>query len=80
MAKMTIAEYQEKLERAQQKKARAEGAQQSLLERWKTDYGLNSAKEVKAKIAELEESIESDQETLSNLFKELDEAVDWEEL
>jgi hypothetical protein len=67
----------EKIEKAKQQKAKAEGALEKILDQWKEEYGCASIEEAQQKHDEISSCIEKEEERLNSLLNELEKITDW---
>jgi hypothetical protein len=80
---MTVEEFEgikEKIETIKSKRAKAEGALETIKATMKNDFGCASVKEAETKIEELDAEIEVEKERLDGLMTELESLTDWEKL
>lgn len=66
-----------KIEVLKQKKAKAEGVIESILENWKTTYGFTSVEEAEIKLNELTTQQQAIETELEEYFTELKELTNW---
>lgn len=66
-----------KIEALKTRKAKAEGAIESIEAGWKSTYGFSSLPDAKNLQAKLEEEITTAQDQLDDLYKELTGLTDW---
>lgn len=66
-----------KIEVLKQKKAKAEGAIESILENWKTTYGFSSIEDAEKKLSELTTQQQAIETEVEDYFTELKELTNW---
>lgn len=67
----------QKMETLKNKKAKAEGAIESIAQQWKEQYGITTIEEAEAKKNELEQEMESVNDEISTYYKELNGLTNW---
>jgi hypothetical protein len=79
MTTQRLEEIRNKIEAAKQRRSRAEGAMERILEQWKADFGITTAKEAEARLEVLNAAIARDQARLKDLEADLEAVTDWDE-
>jgi hypothetical protein len=80
MTARELEDLKKKLELAKQKKAKMEGAIESIVEKWQNEYGFSTVDEAQAFLLSLESKVEKLQKKETFLVNSLDELVDWDTL
>lgn len=78
---MDIKRFEEitnKIKRAENEKAKSEGAIESLFKQLKSDYGIETIEEAKEKVKELNESIKKSSAIIEKMMDELENITDWD--
>lgn len=66
-----------KIETLKQKKAKAEGAIESIVENWKTTYGFSTVEEAETKLAELTTKQQAIETEMEGYYSELEDLTNW---
>lgn len=72
-----VADIKAKIAKLKDKKAKAEGAMENIKKRWKSEFECEDEKAVKAKIVELNSSIEENEKRQGTLLEKVEAAYDW---
>lgn len=78
---MDIKRFEEitnKIKRAENEKAKSEGAIESLFKQLKSDYGIETIEEAKEKVKQLNESIKKSSAIIEKMMDELENITDWD--
>lgn len=73
----TFESIQGKIDTLKQKKAKAEGAIESILAEWKKTYGFDSLEAAERHLEELSEDINTYEEKAEAAYKELQSLTNW---
>jgi predicted nucleic acid-binding Zn-ribbon protein len=71
-------ELKERIETAKIKKSKAEGALEESMNRLKKEYGCSTIEEAEDKLAKLQKEIDSDEDKLEVMLKEIEGSVNWD--
>jgi hypothetical protein len=69
-----------KIENAKTKRARAEGAMAEGLKRLKSEFQCDSLEDADKKLDALQKEIDADEVKLADMLKEIEGAINWNEL
>lgn len=75
-----VAEIQESLHKAQERKSRTEGALEQLETRMREDYKCNSVEELEAKRSQLDTQLARLDKRFERLLAELEDVTEWDEI
>lgn len=71
-----LKEVKQKIEQAKAEKAKAEGAMEAILKRWKDEFGCDSIDDAMGRIQELRETIRTLIEKYEKYMEELRKLID----
>jgi predicted nucleic acid-binding Zn-ribbon protein len=84
MGKVTTAQdfedLKEKIEKAKQKRSKAEGNLERLHEQLKSEFDVETVADAKKLLVNLNDLLEKSQQRLSTILEEIDGLVDWSKL
>lgn len=72
MPEINMAELKEKIDKAKEQKAKAEGQIEQIMETWKKEYGCNTIEEVREYQKNIETKIQTLDEKLEGVTKEIE--------
>ena len=73
----TFESIKNKIEVLKQRKAKAEGAIESIVENWKATYNFSTVEEAEKELASLTEKQNATEAKIENLFNELKGLTNW---
>ena len=77
---MDVKQFEEikgKIETLKEKKIRAETNLESIVARWKKQYGITTVEEAQKKLDATEDAIEKNDAKIDDLYKELEGLTNW---
>jgi hypothetical protein len=67
----------EKIDRVKERKAKAEGAMESIRKRWKTEFGCEDQAAAQAKLNSMREEVAEGERRVGVLLDKVEQACDW---